>query len=55
LQRIRDAKNIKKSANCGKNQNHYSNNEKYGDIQGKEFSVTFRSAKVKQRQHSIVI
>jgi hypothetical protein len=55
LQRIRNAKNIKKSADCGKNQNRYSNNEKYGDMQVKEFSVTFRSTKVKQRQHSTII
>jgi hypothetical protein len=55
LQRIRNAKNIKKSIDCGKNQNRYSNNEKYGDMQVKEFSVTFRSTKVKQRQHSIII
>jgi hypothetical protein len=55
LQRIRNAKNIKKFADCGKNQNRYSNNEKYGDMQVKEFSVTFRSTKVKQRQHSTII
>jgi hypothetical protein len=55
LQRIRDAKNIKKSADCGKNQNRYSNNEKYGDMQVKEFSVTFRNTKVKQRKHSTII
>jgi hypothetical protein len=55
LQRIRNAKNIKKSADCGKNQNRYSNNEKYGDMQVKEFSVIFRSIKVKQRQHSTII